>query len=161
MKNSKKGLNLIKKDCILTFVDKKEAGRYTTKKHFELFQKECKKWISFFNLLSWEIVIKHVDFVDIYGDIQPNDTILSWCEPHYGSRYATIYLSIDWCGVDITTEALKKAAFHEVCELLLYRLREMSNMSSISYRAEEVDAETHAVIRTLENTIFEQHNKKT
>ncbi len=115
----------------------------TTKRHFELFKKECTKWIVIFGLVGWEIAYKHIKLTGV----------LACCEADIEGRWATISLADDWGDHDsLNDEEVKVTAFHEVCELLLWRLRHLGTDRYI--RMGEMMEEIHAVIRTLENVIY-------
>jgi hypothetical protein len=71
------------------------------------------------------------------------------------NRWARIRLNTAW-GEEVTENLLRKAAFHEVMELLLSPMNWLAcNASSFSGDQREAIAEkeNHTVIRTLENVI--------
>jgi len=113
----------------------------TTKQHFELFKRECKKWIKLFGLIDYRI--------EYFNSEEAN-----------GSRGETRDYD-DLMAVDIifpkelndetNIEKIKMAAFHEICEIMLMRLRKMADNYYNFYR---VNQEVHIIIRRLENFIF-------
>jgi hypothetical protein len=117
----------------------------TTKEHFRIFQAECEKWIEFFGLYGWNIHYKHTKIEGCYGQ----------CFYNIVGRVATIELSTDF---DHNHKAIltsvKETAFHEVCELLLAKLRDLST-GKLSSNYDIVDEEIHSIIRILENKVFE------
>ncbi len=126
----------------------------TTKKHFELFIKECKYWINKFGLRGWCIDYTNERLVD------GNKADVSW---KMISRVARINLEPIWGDKDeiykvITDKMIRQTAFHEVCELLLGRLGMMAD-GKIANTKDATEEETHNIIRTLENTMFEDSLK--
>ena len=113
----------------------------TTKKDFAEFKHECLKWIEYFGLIDWEVIIEHSSEVE--------DTRGS-CHWHETGRTATIVLERTWKHLPEKNE-IKKVAFHEVCELMLARAR---NMSAIYCSQSIIDEVMHEVIRRLENSVF-------
>ena len=114
--------------------------RKTTAAEFRLFKAECQKWIKYFGLLDWRVFFDHNKIDDKTYAIAS----LSNLE----DRNVTIVLNIDFiAGLDIY-----RTAFHEVCELLLHPLE---HIGSCRYaQPEELEAARHAIIRTLENTVY-------
>ena len=120
----------------------------TTKKHFRLFKKEAKKWIGRFGLIGWEIDYCHDD----------GDEHLAACYSSCENRSALLELKKDWPdneGVD--DQAIRLAAFHEVCELFMARLIELSKDRFAPENSIEI--EKHAIIRTLENVLFRKDKR--
>jgi len=111
----------------------------TTKKDFEDFKKEARKWIDYFNLYDWEICFfhSHIDY-------------RSYVNADHNGKIAVFTLSTIWEQLTYKEE-VKRVAFHEVCELLLYKLTDMAEDYYNRNRVEEV---THSIIRRLEKCIF-------
>jgi len=114
----------------------------TTKKDFAEFKKECEKWIEYFHLNNYEHFFAHEDakgrrarcWYDLVG------------------RVTTIILGTKWEEVPEKHE-IRRAAFHEACELLLSGLVILAeNMFDKNHVAKQ----THEIIRRLENTIFKE-----
>jgi len=125
--------------------------RYTTHKQFKTFVAECKKWIKIFGLAGWECKFSH-EYIDD-------------CRAQTGyrsvGRLAHIRLSSDWgdeITSPITTRDIKLVAFHEVCEVLFARIALMA-CGKITTNDDVVVEETHNLIHTLENTIFDWKTK--
>ena len=120
-------------------------GNTTTKADFELFKKECEKWIDFFQLRSWEVMLVHAD------DIEP---ALGWFATNFKGRTAKIGLTVDWQSDNPTKELIRKVAFHEVCELLLVRLTICVSPDATPSLVDDITEQTHAIIRRLEHAVF-------
>ncbi|HDY86925.1 MAG TPA: hypothetical protein ENH82_02280 [bacterium] len=123
----------------------------TTPKQYEIFQVEVKKWIEIFGLKDWQIHFQH------------KSTISSRAQVRFDSIgcIATFTLATSWNELDKTflnDTAIKKAGFHEVCELLLGRLRKMTGQR-YGLLEGDIDEEIHRIIRILENTIWEKNNE--
>jgi hypothetical protein len=115
----------------------------TTKKHFELFQKEAAKWIEYLGLKGWRVTFRHYYLSGSRAEIH-SDSL--------ADRSVSIFLSTDW-GNDLVTDSnIKRSAFHEVCELLLLRIYSMAVDRDST--ESQVTEESHNIIRTLENTVF-------
>lgn len=116
-----------------------------TNKQFEIFKKECERWIEYFGLKNWQIHYL-LDDIDGRAEIRYN------CQ----DGIAVIVLAKEWDEIDdffVNDTSIKRSAFHEVLELLLGRL---TNMASRRYNVDvgDIDEEAHSIIRTLENTIY-------
>lgn len=112
--------------------------------HFACFKKECKHWIDRYGLKDWHIYFEHDEIVDHPGACAIVDVDLK-------NRLARITLDIQWEDVEPTRALLQNAAYHEVCHILLYRLKELALSREVS--KEVIDDEIHAIIRRLENGI--------
>jgi len=119
----------------------------TTAKHFKLFKKECERWITIFGLLNWTVHYYHEE------DGDPN--VFAWTQYNHDNRVVDVSLNRVWANKprDIEYE-LKRAAFHEVCEILLYPLRYLGEARFIT--SGEIDTGVHNVIRILENVVWKQ-----
>lgn len=116
-----------------------------TPKHFSTFKQEALFWISYFGLKDWDITIlnKKIEF-------RAN------CECNISAHRCVISLGLVYDDI-LDDFQLRKTAFHEVCELLLWRL---GNLGCEGYNHKTVDDETHKVVITLENSVFEESYKK-
>jgi hypothetical protein len=117
----------------------------TTEEHFATFKAECQKWIEIFGLKGWRIEYKH-------SGSDPNSR--AWCELKWQSRCGTIALTRDWGEDKISAFAIKQCAFHEVCEVLLERMKWIAERRQFS-EWELLEA-NHEVIRILENAVWEK-----
>lgn len=121
----------------------------STVRYFPIFQKEANHWLELFGLKGWEIIFDLVDDKE-------NRASIGW---KVVGRVACINLSSDWYDITSVTEAgVRKAAFHEVCELLLCRLSMMAE-GKICNNKDCTIEEVHAIIRTLENVLFKKGEK--
>jgi len=117
----------------------------TTEKHFTLFKKHCQKWLDVFGLKGWEPYFLH-------EPISSSDENVEACVIYdTKARSVTFYLSTVW-NAQITDKAIIRAAFHEVCELLLGKLNELAKARFA--RESEVEEANHVIIRTLENVLL-------
>ena len=120
----------------------------TSKSDFEVFKKKCKKWIEFFGLKGWEIDFAHKDM---------GDSLACCSMGALENRSVTIILSTKW-DIRPSVKELGITAFHEVCELLLMRLRVLC---TYRYTTElEIKEEIHTLIRTLENVLYHRECKR-
>ena len=125
----------------------------TTKRHFEIFQKEALLWIDRFGLTEWRI-----DF--FHGDNQsfPPDSCRAWFDADVGGLVAMIGLAADWGGDKITDKLLRQSAMHEVLHVLMAQMSWLAD-----YRFPTKGAfleEEHKVIRRFENLYYGQGKKK-
>ncbi len=117
----------------------------TTKKDFIIFKKECEKWIKIFGLKNWDIEFYHADSLK---DSRASTTYAVI------DRSISIYLNIDWKNDTISNDNIRKSAFHEVSEVLMCKLRNLAEYRYTTFH--EIDEEVHAIIRTLENVLWEE-----
>lgn len=118
----------------------------TTGKDFELFKKECLFWINYFGLKDWHVVFHH--------DILEEDNFAAQCDTTLAQRHSTIFLNKELSDdtYPLTDEDIKQIAFHEVCELLLRKLR---TLGENRYATEiEIYEATHEIISVLTNTLL-------
>ena len=114
----------------------------TTKKHFKLFEKECRKWLGKLGLKDWCVRILHDDL--------GSEEILAQCLWKTEQRIANLLLN----KVVATSKGvceIKRAALHECLELLLCGCTDAMRKAITDGI---VDRETHKVIRTLENVLM-------
>ena len=126
-------------------VDPGEGEMKTTKHHFEIFQRECEKWIMRFGLLGWRFYYQHKDIEErqlaycLYPD-DPQDRVFT--------LGLTLNLEGDYPMIDI-----KRTAFHEVMEAFLYKMKYLAQARYV--QPEEIHEETHNLVRTLENVVWQ------
>jgi hypothetical protein len=121
----------------------------TTSKHFEIFKKECEKWIKIFGLLGHRFYYQH-------ENNENAGNCIAYCAfpDNHEDRVFTLGLTKD-LGLDYSIIDLKRSAFHEVMEAFLYRIR---NIAGCRYVApEEIEDEIHNIIRTLENVLWKNN----
>lgn len=125
-----------------------KAENLTTKADFELFKKEADKWVDFFQLRSWRVSYVHEE---------PSKKVegsAGWCSTVLTDRVCNIGLAVDWEDSEITKERIRELAFHEVCELLLSRLRSEARVDVCTTQENDISEQTHAIIRRLEHAVF-------
>jgi len=125
----------------------------TTTKNFEYFTKECKYWIDRFQLREWEFRFTHRNHKKLSDS-------LAWYEYNWEGRLAEIGLSTNWDKTNTTIYHLSKAAFHEVCEILLANLESTARMDICPSQIHELIACKHSVIRRMEWAIWEPYYAK-
>lgn len=116
----------------------------TTEAQFIQFQQAVKKYCIFFGLLSFECHFRHND------KHKDTEAVL---EAESGSRNAVFTLKRSGWTVEPSELDIDKAAFHEVCELLLQEIRE--NLEARK-PTRDTDDLLHVVIRQLENSVWER-----
>jgi hypothetical protein len=109
---------------------------------FELFQKECKKWIEFFGLTDYKIYFSHKPLEDCYADVV-------WEHP---ARAATFRLNSKMSEEDETDKDIKQTAFHEVTHLLMAKLTYLARLRYTT--PEEIQDESERIGRILTNTVY-------
>ena len=114
----------------------------TSKADFEYFKKHCWWWIRYFGILSYDYYFFHDN--KISGRAQ--------FASEFESRIVSVTMNIVFTE-RFTRYDLAAMAFHEIFESMLNGLLEMA---SRSYRVEAVAECSHAVVNTLENTLFEE-----
>lgn len=106
----------------------------TTKKEFELFVSESKKWINKIELNNWSLYFSHKEIGEnVYSEIRRD----------LDGYTATIYMNTEFemTGIDDITQAIKDTAKHEIMHLLVSRLSLVGKNRFVSgdelYQAEE------------------------
>ena len=124
----------------------------TTKKDFDYFIKEVCYWIPKLNLQDYGVVFIHMK-------LDENEKSLAWVDISLENKTAMFGLSIEWDWMTPDKYQISKCAFHECCELLLYKLYD----SLIEFYSQKyINEMRHEVVRTLESVLFEPYwnNKK-
>jgi len=132
--------------------EKKEPEEFpTTAEHFEMFVDEAKKWIGIFGLVGWMVSFDHMEIPGSYAE----------CHTWYRNRIARLKLAETWCEKP-SEERVRRAAFHEVCELLFAPLHANATDHKLGSEQREVELEAsqHSIIRTLENVVWERNTSK-
>jgi len=122
----------------------------TTKANYELFKSECKKWITVFGMLGWEVYYQH-------KDLSGNQFAYCLWPQTPQDRVFTIGLSKNLPEYDDLEMEIKRSAFHEVMEAFLYRISYLGEARYL--QPEEIPEERHHIIRTLEKVIFKKGKK--
>lgn len=118
------------------------ARHKTTEKDFEDFKRLCRKWQGILSLASWDLIIE-------WGKIKFGSAE-TWTD--HSQHTATIRLRKGV--VDFPIEVL---AYHEMAEVMLSRIREMAEKGN---NEDEVDAEIHKIINTLQLILSDRFEKK-
>jgi len=124
------------------------ANNLTTENQFKMFVKESRKWINIFNLNNWEFDFIHIRMENAIAKTVTNSVACS----------ALVQLNTVWeSDTQISTYEIKKTAFHEICEVLLARLKYLAEERFLAIN--EVDTEAHNIIHILEHVIFDKSIK--
>jgi len=114
----------------------------TTKKDFELFKSECKRWIDVFNLRSWRNEIGIAKLEGRHGQ----------CEIHYEARLLQVIIS-DTLPIENRERFIIETAFHEVFEGgVLGRIRFLAEDREFSQI--EFDSEIHAIVNRCQHIML-------
>lgn len=117
------------------------------KKQFQVFKKECVKWIRIFGMYGWEYTFLHIDL--------DNDAGTCTWPDNPAQRQLTISLNTEL--PHYSMEDIKRVAFHEVMEAFFYRISFLGEARYL--QPEDIDEERHNIIRTLEKVIFDRDDK--
>ena len=119
----------------------------TTKKDFELFRAEFRRWQQGLGLTDFRCTFRHQPADGCFGSIR--------CD-HVG-KCATVVFASNIPDVDRDAYSPIRTARHEALELLLARLE---NIACCRYCfPDDISEERHAVIRRLEN-LFDENAAK-
>jgi len=119
-------------------------------KRAKYFRKQFNKGIELLGMSDY-----HINFYRFTGG--GNRAQCEWHGiNHRGDpRQITISYSTKWLGSDDTTKKeIRTAAYHEVMEALLCKLRDFSSNTELAISPREVDGEVHKIIRIFENRIL-------
>ena len=117
-----------------------------TPKHFSTFKQEVLFWVDYFGLKDWTVEFENKDL----------DQNRANCNCNINAHRCLICLNVEF-DINLDDFQLRKSAFHEVCEMFLWRL---GNLACSGNSHNQVDDETHKIIITLENTVFTDSYKK-
>ena len=120
----------------------------TTKRHFKVFCDEARKFMDMFGLAGWEVYFEHKKYLS---------NAVAVCVSNQQGRTCTMSLSTEWVELKPTDAEVRKAAFHEVCELLLSRLTGFAKDRFV--RESQIDEESHNIIRTLERVLWQEYHE--
>lgn len=114
----------------------------TTRRHFELFKKECLRLQVVLGLNGWTIAFEHVKLEGL------NSKIVTSCL----TKQATIALSSDHSDVESLTDlVILRHAKHEMAHLLLADLDDLARQRYV--QEGELDEAEHRIVRTLEKIL--------
>jgi hypothetical protein len=114
----------------------------TTSDDFRSFIDECEYWIDRYGLRGWETKYSHECTEGYYATT-------SWDSE---SRHVTFNISTIVPDIEYTPYDIALSAFHEVTELLMYKIHMYSQEYDI--KPERTIEDVHEIIRILENTFF-------
>ncbi len=118
----------------------------TTKKDFVLYKAESQKWIALFGLNNWDVNFYHTD---------DEGSCLAWTAFNFEGKLVDSHLNKKWPErMKPTPYEIRKTAFHEVCEVLLFPIRYLGECRFLTNS--EMEPEVHNVINVLENTVFDK-----
>ena len=127
----------------------------TTRIQFELFIKECEYWLDKLSLREWAVYYKR-EYLE--------DNTMAQARYRWAGRMATLCLAKEWGGTKPCNFGVCKAAFHEVCEVLLGMISVNADIDARPTQRDDNEACVHAVIRRLEHTLwlpdYNRRNKK-
>jgi len=116
----------------------------TTEDEFDFFKTECDKWIRVFGLLGWGVLYEHVDIKENwYASVRVNNL---------EDRIALFSFNKNITEGEREFLDIRKTAFHEVMELLLWPMHYIGESRYTS--PEELTEARHVIIRTLENIVY-------
>lgn len=113
-----------------------------TKRQFEIFEREIKKWINLFGLNDWEIYIEQDDL---------EEDVEATCQWDKDNRLCYMKFAKAWDNdsVKLTPKEIRATAFHEVLHLLFADIHDMAHGRYVV--ASDIDAAIHAIIKNLQN----------
>ena len=115
----------------------------TTKADFELFKRECQKWIDRYELNNLKFYYKLDDTDDSFAEYYYSE----WMQK------ITVILSKEFSEPMIDKkQQIKDTAFHEITEILLVPLRTMAEKRN--FDREEMEKETHRIIHKLQKVLM-------
>ena len=115
----------------------------TTPEEFDLFKSECLRWLKFFGLTDWDVVFEHKALKGNYAQIRVDGL---------SDRCAVFSFNLECDEESRQHMHIERTAFHEVMELFLFPLHYIGTCRYV--QPEEFDAANHAIIRTMENTVW-------
>lgn len=129
----------------------------TKKEKIRHFKSEINRFVKYFGLYDYEIVFDEIDNPDgrasshfFYYDNRVNAD----------AQNVDVCWSKDWIESELNKREISKTAFHEVLEIMLYKIFELARCRNIIVTDREVAQEKHRIIRIFENTIFEKLTNK-
>jgi hypothetical protein len=120
-----------------------------TEENFNDFVKYCKKWQKAFGLLDWRVELIFAS-VEEWEHLKDSKAVVTM---NREGMVAIVALNHSWFLTEPTDIELEKTALHEMCELLLRPLNVLLECR-FNVSEEDVDYETHRVIRVLEAVLI-------
>lgn len=122
-----------------------------TKKQFKVFRKEALRWLDRFGMKDWSVYFEQKELKGVRAE----------CSFNCVGGIATLSLGTEWNELNdefVTDKIIQRTAFHEVCELLLARLNDMTSQR-FNLNEGDVEEEIHRIIRILENILWNKGKK--
>ena len=113
---------------------------HTTPAHFELFKKECRKWIELFGLDEWKIYFLHLS--------PPDSKRLAGCNYEGLTFVATFVLNKNWRHDKPNNNWVKMVAHHEVVHLLIAQLNCLATSRYVT--EDEVENAVERLVHKIE-----------
>lgn len=123
---------------------------------FEIFKKECKKWIEVFGMYDWEF--KFVPAKPDEDDILGERRYKAWVSFDSEAALAVIYFNTMWREyeeLELSEDDIKLSAFHEICEILLADVMRLVH-SRMNVCEEDVNLVKHKLIHRFEEVVFKR-----
>jgi hypothetical protein len=117
----------------------------TTVADFNLYKKECEKWIRKLNISGW-----YIDYE--WRDMSDDEGYDAFCKYLLEDRNITLGLAKEISKERYSKGYIRRLAFHEVGELLLTRLSAYGGARFISEHM--TNEARHEVIHNLERALF-------
>ena len=122
---------------------------FTTPADFELFKKECRKWIDILSLNDWEYHYYHTDFTNT--DLEDSNSTVTL---YPVARAAVLRLSKTLNTFEEPKrETIKECALHEVLHVLQAEVSALA--SNRDYNQKRYNDVEHAVIHRLQKAFKE------
>ena len=115
-----------------------------TEEHFEVFKNEFMYWVDELGMKGWEFIFKFIELVDARAQ----------CMPGQRGRVVVVCLNTVWEGQEVTEYELRRTGYHEALELFLSKMTQLAQERSVTDA--DIEEETHNLIRTLENVMWEK-----
>lgn len=121
-----------------------EQGYDLQQDHVTAFKQEVLYWVNRFGLLDWEVNLQVQDPTEEHL----GRDVMAWTVWSPESGAAMIVLVNRWLTIEPTDFEVRKAAFHEVCELMLNEVRDNLLPNVLQ------DKIIHRCIRRLEASVW-------
>ena len=127
----------------------KSKEKLFSQSNLNLLKEEADKWFKYFGLIDFDLKVK------IDSENYEDNLAVATCD--FIAKSAVIKISKCWPDYYLNAFEVKLTAFHEVCEIMLGRLRALADGK---FSDTEVNETIHSVINRLQNTIFIDSLKK-
>lgn len=128
------------KEEILDFLKKKYELNNTD---YKIFKEEILFWQNYYGLKTYEIAT----FFENIGNFRAEATT------DHESMISVVILNKKWDATIPDDYNIRKAAYHEICEIMLSKLVEIARSRTTT--SEQIEQVTHEIIKIMENTHFE------